>query len=60
MYSTPSGVSAEFTVYPGKKKEIQMEYTQNASEILAVIQSLCKVYSTTRYLALFMVESNSN
>lgn len=44
----------------GSRKEVKkMQYTQNASEILAVIQSLFKACSTTRCLALLMLENNS-
>lgn len=52
MYSTPPGVNAEFTVYPGKQKRSQ------DAKIVAAIQSLFKTYSTTRCLALLMLENN--
>lgn len=58
MYSTPPGVNAEFTVYPRKQKRSQ-DAVHNASKIVAAIQSLFKTYSTTRCLALLMLENNT-
>lgn len=43
----------------GSKKEVKMQYTQNAIKIPAVIQSLSQACSTTRSLALLMLENNS-